>query len=753
MKYRWLCLSDTHIFSKSFKNELLIDKLNTFLKKENKVDFIVVLGDLMYKNEYDNNIFDLTNILKDKIKNYSPHKLIILPGNHDYARTKKRDTILNNFYNNPHDKTIQSKLLNIGLEKFSKLYFKILKTEYHKKPIEHYHINNDINATCINSSLLSNTTNDANKLFITPFLQPNENNNPTKLNLLFMHHSSSFFDDKESLLFQNWIDDNGYDLVFVGHNHKIQIYTYNNTYSQVQEFTCGSLYPDDYSDLSFFICEYDDIDLHVNLKLISYVNNKNEWEIDTQKLRCFHTGKMDIYLDKLKPKNIEDKDKEINIKFEKIKKNNDRSEPFSGYKYINDLVKIGIPNGQAKRILNKLYLYISNLKSETISYNIIRDFTIEELYLLKKESTTYDIIYNKYLMRYAHKDVPKLIYYNKEKYNLSYSNIKKLLSTVFKEQLNINTSHLPTSELDSLTDETFTFLRDIVDCYKIDFLMIGKYLFYVNSKQPHPAFVTEFNKTNIFEYNINKFNKHLNKFDSNRNRLITISELIYHSTCYLLLNYNIKYIGKQHISPIIILYNELKKINEDSLLTVIEKRKLLRDLRIFNGDTTELQRYLKKIIHFSSHNNLSDIDKDIILKYSKFINSIKFNNKPTFNIKETKKCFETFYYVKKVVEVAHTIKNAVWLSLYDDTEKIFACYIEDRENLLKVSNYINKSYKNFPIIIIYDKSKVKNNYIHDFVKNVLIKTDKNNVSIFEIAQFIECYNNDLNILPNIFKKQ
>ena len=96
---RWLHLSDVH-FSDGESYEIkrmrdsIIDKMKEVFEK-NKVDFVVLSGDLAYQGGgYDANLKKFIESLVD-VSGVSIDELFIVPGNHDLKRTQMRSVLLN----------------------------------------------------------------------------------------------------------------------------------------------------------------------------------------------------------------------------------------------------------------------------------------------------------------------------------------------------------------------------------------------------------------------------------------------------------------------------------------------------------------------------------------------------------------------------------------------------------------------------------------------------------------------------------
>ena len=138
-----------------------------------------------------------------------------------------------------------------------------------------------------------------------------------KLNIVIMHHGTSFLNRAEALTFQRWLVDNDVDIVFCGHNHATgvsylteSVSERRNLYSSpIQEFTCGACHVDNSDDNvnktrpCFFSCNYSKVKQKIDITTYNY-SESGEWMIDRGTLRSFHDGVHQYVLDwKLKNDN------------------------------------------------------------------------------------------------------------------------------------------------------------------------------------------------------------------------------------------------------------------------------------------------------------------------------------------------------------------------------------------------------------------------------------------------------------------
>ena len=160
MKYRWLCLSDIHYLIENYDINSLREKLLKYLEEEELFDFVIITGDLMYQNKYNDSVIDFLKSIKNFIRDYSAEKYIIVPGNHDYTRTHDRtakiDYYIKNFDpKNTNNAEQTNELLKNGISKFSKLYREVTGEKYHNKPIRYITINSVIQVIAVNSCMLT----------------------------------------------------------------------------------------------------------------------------------------------------------------------------------------------------------------------------------------------------------------------------------------------------------------------------------------------------------------------------------------------------------------------------------------------------------------------------------------------------------------------------------------------------------------------------------------------------------------------
>ena len=83
---RWLQLSDLHMFDST---EMKVQKKALFQQFTNKIDFIVITGDLhQYGKDYSLTL-EFLNELYSQMK-IEKKDIFIVPGNHDVANSEKR---------------------------------------------------------------------------------------------------------------------------------------------------------------------------------------------------------------------------------------------------------------------------------------------------------------------------------------------------------------------------------------------------------------------------------------------------------------------------------------------------------------------------------------------------------------------------------------------------------------------------------------------------------------------------------------
>lgn len=315
---RWLHLSDVH-FSDGESYEIkrmrdsIIDKMKEVFEK-NKVDFVVLSGDLAYQGGgYDANLKKFIESLVD-VSGVSIDELFIVPGNHDLKRTQMRSVLLNGM------RTEQFKFEKETIEQLQK-DFKKYMTFYNKVKGENsnyiYRLvkKEKYNIFLMNTAFTAGTDEDDGKLILEIDSFYNEikqlKDQENCINIAIGHHSISCFMNGIQKKIWNNFNDFNIDFYLCGHLHK-GAYDYDLSGGRtIPTYQCGSGRVDNYATVTFIIGELD-MDTKKG-KLISYKWLKDEecWAIGGIDGRRAVPGEMEINLDRFKQDSnvyVEDED-------------------------------------------------------------------------------------------------------------------------------------------------------------------------------------------------------------------------------------------------------------------------------------------------------------------------------------------------------------------------------------------------------------------------------------------------------------
>ena len=304
---RWLHLSDIH-FSNGEGYEIkrmrdsIIDKLKEVFEK-NKVDFVVISGDLTYQGgSYDANLKKFIESLVE-VSGVSIDELFIVPGNHDLRRTQTRSILLNGM------RTEQFKFEKETIEQLQK-DFKKYMTFYNKVKDENgnyiYRLvkKGKYNIFLMNTAFTAGTDEDDGKLILEKDSFYEEikqlKDQESCINIAIGHHPiSCFMSGNQEKIWNNFNDFN-IDFYLCGHLHK-GAYDYDLSGGRtIPTYQCGSGRVDNYATVTFVIGELD-MDTKKG-KLISYkwLTNEECWTIGGIDGRRAVSGEMDIALERFK---------------------------------------------------------------------------------------------------------------------------------------------------------------------------------------------------------------------------------------------------------------------------------------------------------------------------------------------------------------------------------------------------------------------------------------------------------------------
>lgn len=218
---RWLQLSDLHMFDST---EMKVQKKALFQQFTNKIDFIVITGDLhQYGKDYSLTL-DFLNELYSQMK-IEKKDIFIVPGNHDVANSEKRKKILDEIdkkiENNPDVYRSGLKGLYAGFKK----YRDFLQAFYDDN-IEDYSFlennirvwENKIGIVCINTALGSDENHFKPQFIDIYGLEELQNKNLPCIAI--MHHDYYAITDAHKPYLNNRLHELGVSATLSGHKHR-----------------------------------------------------------------------------------------------------------------------------------------------------------------------------------------------------------------------------------------------------------------------------------------------------------------------------------------------------------------------------------------------------------------------------------------------------------------------------------------------------------------------------------------------------
>ncbi|MCD9611885.1 metallophosphoesterase [Tenacibaculum maritimum] len=294
---RIIHLSDLHLKTekKEAKEEVFFEKLISDIKTfVNDNTIVIFSGDLVDKfgAEFENKdlkfsffkeaFIDRLVSLNSKLKN----RIFIVPGNHDFDRTKLddfrdipfRDTLINNpIIAERYVKDLREKKGVVeGLNEYKifekKIYDEAFEgEEYNYTQLDtsfNIKVNNiSVGVSCFNSAWLCYENDNLGKLFLTENQISNSLNyiKGASIKIAVMHHPFGFYNDNDfkkvkPLLYNN------YQLAFVGHTHKLES-------SQIDDLdgnlftSVGKSINGEETDNVNYVCGYSVVDYHLNDKI------------------------------------------------------------------------------------------------------------------------------------------------------------------------------------------------------------------------------------------------------------------------------------------------------------------------------------------------------------------------------------------------------------------------------------------------------------------------------------------------------
>jgi predicted phosphodiesterase len=596
---RFLHLSDIH-FDYKIKNAdsqtlrtLLLEKLADI--KSKGIDFIVITGDIFFKNRHNLKPQDIINsnekliqFIDDlcKVTNCSKENVFLCPGNHDPDRqNEERNKIIKKSReeNNFEIDTKKQNDLHAAFSLFEQTYKSIKGKEYHDYEVFEVTIENKKNKNhkktrifSVNSALFSCEDDERgglsvyNKIFLESEKKLSGKLDKSVLNILIMHHSVTCLTHRDFMKLQHWCEDKGIDIVLCGHSHLMGIFTYNQTAREIPEFTCGSLIDDQETTPTFLIYDFNPNKTdNLIVQLYAYFTAVNAWRDATALNRKFVDGKYHCVLPRFSQQEItkiqvpdskgvqkqlenlfDYYDKQIVENFgAKAVKSSAKDKPsfeFKTNKIFTSLLNVDIPFRSALDVIkNSVDEIIKNkdrLLKDRFDTKYIFKYVYNSIAGLKGENLKEVEWAGKYARRNL---VISEIQIDNEKFDIDY------IRTVFKEIIETTgidySAYRKAFEKDTevMINNIYNFVKTF-ETIQLDKNVFTSLIIQIYSSEPHPWFNYKFkegnqyDRLNIADYNYGKYRKHLNSNIVNLSdqqeiiQGVALYELLYHSVCMIL---------------------------------------------------------------------------------------------------------------------------------------------------------------------------------------------------------------------------
>lgn len=615
---KWLHLSDIHFNIGGYDTSVLKSKLIEFLKEQN-MDFIVITGDVFYKNKVDVRAMkEVENYIREICLscNCDKKNIYICQGNHDLDRDNaSRNKLIDDIRN--HEKEFTSsyeKLCENGNSQFMRFYKNTKGKEYQSYAV-YCPKNSEYRIISINSSLLSKDDKDTEKLRVCndeldklrKKIKQDRKRNGDKLNILIMHHSVEMLEASDGLKFQHWLEDNNIDIVLCGHTHRASTLLYNDTKREIMQFTAGSTVIDNYSYPSFYIYEKKDGDPFIYVHLYYFSLNTEQWVLDSVHLRKFEDGTYKYNLARMKTdftdyliayrKVVDNFNKMFYEKFGTMyvySEKNAGNIEFNSWKIIRSLIEVGCTYEVSIDITHNVMQALSD-SSFKLYYNCL---TMNQLRtVIYNEITSYNdgltatnmvVIASRYARKYAKSKTIKIINdpdINELNYDIIKSKIiKSIITDITGDSLCFN--KIPSAELSLMAERILEIIKKL-EIYEIDINILKSIIIQHITQRPHPWVVQSNMRYSTIRYHTQKVFEHIKELNRNENKTDAFHtfEASYH-ICAGFVSFCNDFIGCSETMPISNLQKSINYKNTDDLgedmpiprYKIIELKKVLKDL-------------------------------------------------------------------------------------------------------------------------------------------------------------------------------
>ena len=272
---RWLHISDIHFNMKGYDSKKIQGQLLVKLRELNlQMDFILITGDCLFRfgegamdtTAVISYIKDIANACKCSYK-----KVYICPGNHDVDRENgARNSLINEIRENKVDfSSNYQTLCGYGHDRFQIIHKGVTSCNYEAYKV--FSPKNELfRIISINTCLLSKDKADHQKLRIfndKVYEIEQKIKNDKRINILIMHHGIECLELADARKFEHWVEDKNIDIVFCGHTHRAAVNSYDDLDRDVKQFTAGAIVVDNYAIPSFYICEWFESSVQIEMSL------------------------------------------------------------------------------------------------------------------------------------------------------------------------------------------------------------------------------------------------------------------------------------------------------------------------------------------------------------------------------------------------------------------------------------------------------------------------------------------------------
>lgn len=316
----WIHLSSIHYNSTLFFDELICERLKTYIKGLNcKFDFLVLTGDVAYKNQSikENKINFINKIASDYLDD--ANNVFIVPGQHDLERSDMRGFQLGGIYSNTE--FIRMSLENNSKEYkelisafkgnnrkigFNEFYKKVKNTPFIDKELYFIEERNDFNIVNINTCFYSGKNSEEGSLIIDQERLRRALNslvNSNKFNIAIGHHSIDCLSKSQGVAFVSNLLEYNIDLYLCGHMNKSLNLSSLASETDLLSICCNLRDDENRLTPRFITGKIKSDTGRGDIAFHSWSNKYQRFNIDTEAEKNAPSGVLPIILNRLKERN------------------------------------------------------------------------------------------------------------------------------------------------------------------------------------------------------------------------------------------------------------------------------------------------------------------------------------------------------------------------------------------------------------------------------------------------------------------